>query len=135
MGKQAKEEVGSSKTKGLKKIRDQAKTISKVTKAIKKDKDIMTLGQPMSSHQLMTNKDNKMSMKEKKKSRPSAKKRRFLQLLKSQPKRDENPLDLRDHQIQQVKKVLSKAEKEQLSRGQKKRLKKKERFISSKVIE
>ena len=47
----------------------------------------------------------------------------------------ENPADLRELQIQSVKKVLGKGPDEQLSRGQKKRLKKKERFLNSKLIE
>jgi hypothetical protein len=50
----------------------------------------------------------------------------------------ENPADLRELQIQSVKKVLNKTNKggdAQLSRGQKKRLKKKERFLNSKLIE
>ena len=42
-----------------------------------------------------------------------------------------------EHHIQSVKKVLNKTNKgdAQLSRGQKKRLKKKERFLNSKLIE
>jgi hypothetical protein len=49
----------------------------------------------------------------------------------------ENPADLRELQIQSVKKLLNKTDKAdaQLSRGQKKRLKKKERFLNSKLIE
>ena len=65
----------------------------------------------------------------------SAKKRRYLKLLKSQPQRDANPADLREFQIRSVKKILSKAEEASLSRGQKKRLKKKEKFLNSKLIE
>ena len=70
----------------------------------------------------------------KKKTRLSSKKRRYLQLLKSQPQREANPADLRDLQIQSVKKIL-KEKNNQLSRGQKKRLKKKEKFINSKLME
>lgn len=87
-------------------MRDQAaKTVTKVTKSIKKDKEEALV------QNASFNKDVQMSKKARK-PRPSAKKRRFLQLLKTTPKRDENPMDLRDHQIQQVKKLLTLAEKE-----------------------
>ena len=45
----------------------------------------------------------------------------------------ENPADLRELQIRSVKKVV--LDEAQLSRGQKKRLKKKERFLNSQLIE
>ena len=67
-----------------------------------------------------------------KKKRLSSKKRRFNKLLTSTPKRDDAPLALRDLQIQSVKKILK--SKESLSRGQKKRLKKKEKFINQEVL-
>ena len=58
-----------------------------------------------------------------------------MKLLAEKPQRDENPGDLRELQIQSVKKMLSKDKDYQLSRGQKKRLKKKEKFIHSKMFE
>jgi hypothetical protein len=45
----------------------------------------------------------------------------------------ENPADLRELQIRSVKKVV--LDEAQLRRGQKKRLKKKERFLNSQLIE
>ena len=71
----------------------------------------------------------------KKKSRPSSKKRKFLQLVKSTPKRDENPKQLVDMHVHSVKKFLKDKGDEALSRGQKKRLKKKEKFINAKIME
>lgn len=71
----------------------------------------------------------------KKKGRPSSKKRRYLQLLKSNPQRDEKPKQLVDFQVQSVKKTLNDKASEALSRGQKKRLKKKEKFINCKFLE
>jgi hypothetical protein len=50
-----------------------------------------------------------------KKKRPSSKKRRYLQLLKSNPQRDQNPLDSKELQIQNAKKTLK--ENKSLSRG------------------
>ena len=70
-----------------------------------------------------------------KKTRLSSKKRRYLKLLAEKPQRDANPSDLREFQIQSVKKMLNKDKDFQLSRGQKKRLKKKEKFINSKMLE
>ena len=58
-----------------------------------------------------------------------------MKLLADKPQRDKNPADLRELQIQSVKKMLSKDKDYQLSRGQKKRLKKKEKFINSKMLE
>jgi len=115
----------SSKLGGLKRLRDSAKTVSKLSKSvnsIKKDKSPGPA--PAKTADLAD---------AKKPTRPSAKKRRFLQLLKAKPQRVENPADLRELQIRSVKKVV--LGEAQLSRGQKKRLKKKERFLNSKLIE
>ena len=96
--------------------------------AIKKDKEVVIIKDA-------ENKDETMKVLVKK-SRPSSKKRRFMQLLKTTPEREEQPQDLKQHQIQLVKKVLQKQRSgDSLSRGQKKRLKKKEKFINSKMIE
>jgi len=124
MGKLAPSDA-SSKLGGLKRLRDSAKTVSKLSKSvnsIKKDKSPAPA--PAKTADLAD---------AKKPTRPSAKKRRFLQLLKAKPQRVENPADLRELQIRSVKKVV--LGEAQLSRGQKKRLKKKERFLNSKLIE
>ena len=124
MGKLAPSDA-SSKLGGLKRLRDSAKTVSKLSKSvnsIKKDKSPAPAPAKPSEQP-----------DAKKPTRPSAKKRRFLQLLKAKPQRVENPADLRELQIRSVKKVV--LGEAQLSRGQKKRLKKKERFLNSKLIE
>lgn len=126
MGKLAPSDT-STKLGGLKRLRDSAKTVNKLSKksvnSIKKDKSPA----PAPATTTVDLADAK------KPTRPSAKKRRFLQLLKAKPQRVENPADLRELQIRSVKKVV--LGEAQLSRGQKKRLKKKERFLNSKLIE
>ena len=126
MGKLAPSDT-PSKLGGLKRLRDQAKTVSKLSKksanSITKDKPPAPATPTPTANQPDA----------KKPTRPSAKKRRFLQLLKTKPQRVENPADLRELQIRSVKKVV--LDEAQLSRGQKKRLKKKERFLNSQLIE
>jgi len=87
MGKQAPKQVAKA---GLQKLREKAKAAvgNKVTKGIKKDRpqEEATLATGVSL--LGENKENKGGLKKatlKKKTRLSAKKRRYLQLLKSQP--------------------------------------------------
>eukprot|EP00347_Sterkiella_histriomuscorum_P021897 403332384 len=69
----------------------------------------------------------------KKKKKLSTKKRRYLQLLQSNPQRDENPKDLTQNQIDSAKKTLK--DNKLLTRGQKKRLKSKEKFINQRILE
>ena len=66
-----------------------------------------------------------------KKQKLRSKHRRTLKLLKSNPKRDLNPAKLVDKQVQSAQSFL---EKKALSRGQRKRLQKKEKFINSAVL-
>ena len=124
MGKQA----SSSKSAGLAKVREQHKQVSKHTKAIKKDTVATPIGIKVDDAAMK-------GVDKKKKTRLSSKKRRYMKLLAEKPQRDKNPADLRELQIQSVKKMLSKDKDYQLSRGQKKRLKKKEKFINSKMLE
>ena len=76
----------------------------------------------------LENQDEKATVKKKK---LSSKKRRYLKLLQSNPQREENPKDLAQRQIESAKKMM----KEALSRGQRRRLKKKEKFVNKKLIE
>ena len=124
MGKQ----TSSSRPAGLAKVREQHKLVSKHTKAIKKD----TAPAPIA---IKVDDAAMKGVDKKKKTRLSSKKRRYMKLLAEKPQRDKNPADLRELQIQSVKKMLSKDKDYQLSRGQKKRLKKKEKFINSKMLE
>ena len=62
----------------------------------------------------------------------TSKTRRRLQLMKANPTRDLNPAKLVDKQITSASKFLKKVA---LTRGQRKRLIKKERFVSQKLIE
>ena len=62
-----------------------------------------------------------------------SKQRRTLQLLKSNPQRDQAPKLMADRQIDQAKSLLD--SRKVLSRGQRKRLDKKQRFISQRLLE
>ena len=113
--------------KKLKKSEDKLEKIKKIKKGanlIKKETKKEEIIQKLDNGDVV--------MVKKKKTRPSSKKRRFLKLLKENPQRDVAPKDLKALQIENVKKVLCNSV---LSRGQRKRLKKKEKFINAKVIE
>lgn len=69
----------------------------------------------------------------KRKKKLSSKKRRYLKLLKSNPQRELNPKDLTQLQIESAKKMMK--ENEVLSQGQRRRLKKKEKFINKMILE
>ena len=92
MGKQASSSKPS--LSGLAKVREQHKQVSKHTKAIKKD--VVAVPAPIAikvDDAAMKGVDNK------KKTRLSSKKRRYLKLLADKPQRDANPADLREFQI------------------------------------
>ncbi|CDW82774.1 UNKNOWN [Stylonychia lemnae] len=83
------------------------------------------------SSKLQINKEVRQEIK--KKLKMSTKKKRFIKLLESNPQRDKKPKDLTDIQIESAKKTLK--DNSALTRGQKKRLKKKEKFINKKIME
>ena len=82
MGKLAPSDA-SSKSGGLKRLRDSAKSVSKLQKSansIKKDKEPAPAPAKISDQTISGD-----AKKPNKSARPSAKKRRFLQLLKAKP--------------------------------------------------
>ena len=67
------------------------------------------------------------------KRKPSQKQRKAAQLRRSNPQREKAPLQLADHMVKQAENVLDSGR--YISRGQRKRLTKKSKFVNQKILE